>query len=309
MADTVRTTETYQSQPSFPWHFPRRASWGAIFAGIVLVLAFELIFATLGAAIGLTYIEPQTKDTSASAAMKVSFFWWLITSLISLFLGSIAAGKLSGSWSRCSASLHGLVVWAGTTLVTLFLLTSAIGTIIGGAFSIIGTSVKAVTSAVQKVAPSIGEMAGQMMPDMSKIGKDVNDVISDPNQRGELADALKNVLAKGKNASEDDREAVVKILSQKANMTHDEAEQKLDSWIQSYSQTKEQVKQAIPEANEKAMQVAGKAANIGADAAWFAFIMLILGAFVSALGGLIGTPCCCHGEEKTGSRTVRKVPE
>jgi diacylglycerol kinase len=139
------------------------------------VLAFELLFSVLGTAIGLSYIEPEAKDTSTKAAMIVSLFWWLITSLISLFLGSIAAGKLSGSWSRFSASLHGLTVWAGTTLVTLFLLTSAIGAIVGGAFSVIGSSVQAVTSAVGKMAPGIAEKAKQMAPqtELGQISKDV----------------------------------------------------------------------------------------------------------------------------------------
>jgi polyhydroxyalkanoate synthesis regulator phasin len=308
MADTLE--HIHESH----FHDKRRVSWGAIIAGVVVAVVIDLTLSVLGAAIGLSYIEPQAKNTSVSAAMKVSFFWWLITWLISLFLGSIVAGKLSGAWSRCSASLHGIVTWAVTVIVTIMLLTSAVGAIIGGAFSIIGTSVKAVTSAVEKVAPSLGQMAGRaagrMMPEMSQIGKDVNDVISDPNQRGPLMESLQSVLSKGKEASEQDREAVVNILMKRGNMTHDEAEQKLDSWIQSYSQAKEQItetaKKAIPEVNEKATQIEGKAADIGATAAWFAFVMLVLGAFVSALGGLIGTPCCC---EKTESRTVRKIEQ
>jgi polyhydroxyalkanoate synthesis regulator phasin len=126
-----------------------------------------------------------------------------------------------------------------------------------------------------------------------------------------MMDALKKLIS-GEGNKEENKKAVVDILVQSGNMTQAEAEQKVDKWEQTVTQTKEQVKQkakeVMPEVNEKATEVAGKAADVGATAGWFAFIMLLLGAIVSVLGGLIGTPCCCD-KRTDKERTVRKVPE
>ena len=147
---------------------------------------------------------------------------------------------------------------------------------------------------------------------LGQIAQDVNEVISDPNQRGPLMDALKKLFS-GEGSKEENKQAVVDILVKSGNITEAEAQQKVDSWEQSYNQAKEQItekaKEVIPEVNEQAMKVAGKAADIGATAAWFAFLMLLLGAVVSALGGLIGTPCCHEPEEKMESRTVKKIEQ
>jgi predicted RNA binding protein with dsRBD fold (UPF0201 family) len=306
MAETVESTHN-TNYTSYP--FKRRISWGAIIAGVIVGLVIEITLALLGTAIGLTYIEPQTKDTSMSAAMKVSLFWWLITWLISLFLGSMVAAKLSGIWLKSASAMHGLTTWAVSVILTIMLLTSAVGSIVGGAFSLIGKSASAVSSAVSKVAPTIAQQAGQLLPqtNLGPIMQDVNDAVKDPEQRQKLTDAVKKLFTG--ESTEQNKQAVVDVLTQAGDMNEAEARQKVDSWEQSINKTKQQVKQAIPEVNEKAMQVAGKAADIGAAAAWFSFGMLVLGAIVSVIGGLIGTPCCLCDEKKDWGKTVRKVSE
>ena len=305
MAETVDVRNSnYTSYP-----FKRRISWGAIIAGVVIVLVIEITLAVFGTAIGLTYIEPQAKDTSMSAAMKVSLFWWLITWLIALFIGSMVAAKLSGIWLRSASALHGLTTWAVTVIVTIMLLTSAVGTIVGGAFSIIGSSVSAVTSAVSKAAPSIVEQAGQLFPqtNLGPIMQDVNEAVQDPAQRQKLTNAVKKLFTG--ESTEENKQAVVDVLTETTDMNEVQARQKVDSWERSIKETKQQVKEAIPEVNEQAMKVAGKAADIGAAAAWFAFGMLVLGAAVSVIGGLIGTPCCLCDDKTDWGKTVRKVSE
>lgn len=286
----------------------RRVGWGAIIAGVILVIVFQLTLSILGTAIGLTVYTPgdNSNEMSAKSSAVAALVWWLVTWLISLFFGSLIAAKICGCYHKGGGSLIGLVTWALSVILTIFLLSSAVGKIVGGAFSLIGSSVSAVGSAVSKVAPELAQKAEQMLPNLgnSQIAKDVNEAMKDPNQRQQLTDALKSVLSKGKQASEEDREKVVNILMKSGNMTHDEAEQKLDSWIQSYEQAKEKLGQAAEEAKGKAKEVATTATNIGAKAAWWAFIMLVLGAIVSLIGGAAGA-CCPYCKEETKTVTTK----
>jgi hypothetical protein len=56
--------------------------------------------------------------------------WLVISSLISLFIGGYIAARLAG---RFNGWLHGLVTWGTLTLLTLMLLTTAAGQLIGAA--------------------------------------------------------------------------------------------------------------------------------------------------------------------------------
>ena len=290
----------------------RRISWGAIIAGVVLAIVIHFTLSIFGAAIGLTIFEPQSPDNAGGAIMTGAMIWWIICSLISLFIGSWAAAKLSGVWSRCDGSLHGLITWSVTIILTLFFLTSAIGTVIGGALNIVGKSVSAVTSAVGKAAPEIADIAGQMVPGdaLRNIEQDVKRIIqqTDANDAQKVMQdvmrPLTSLLRKGTDASEADKQAVVDVLVKEANMTPAEARRTVDKWLQNYEQTTQKIKETAKgvreQASETAEQVAGKAVDIATPAAWWTFFMLLLGAIVSLIGGSLGA-CAqyVHKEQKT----------
>ena len=61
--------------------------------------------------------------------------WWVLSSCIALFFGGYIAAWLAGIELRFDGMLHGLLIWGVTTVLTIYLLTSAIGSIIGGGFS------------------------------------------------------------------------------------------------------------------------------------------------------------------------------
>jgi hypothetical protein len=57
-------------------------------------------------------------------------FWLVISSLVSLFLGGYIAGRLGGTFNGW---LHGLATWATVAMLTILLLTTAAGGLIGTA--------------------------------------------------------------------------------------------------------------------------------------------------------------------------------
>ena len=78
--------------------------------------------------------------------------WWVISSCIALGAGGFVAAWLAGVEIRFDGVLHGLVTWGVATLLTLWLLTSAIGGIVGGGFSALGSVASAAGSGVSDVA-------------------------------------------------------------------------------------------------------------------------------------------------------------
>src|SRR5690606_3927196 len=109
-------------------------SWGALFAGATLAIATQMLLTLLGVAIGLVALG-ATEGASAEPFGIGAAIWWLLTGLISLFIGGLAAGRLSRAGYPIDGLLHGLLVWSVTTVFSAWLLTTAAANLIGGAFS------------------------------------------------------------------------------------------------------------------------------------------------------------------------------
>jgi hypothetical protein len=108
-----------------------RISWGAIFAGAIIALATQLVLTLIGTAIGLATLNPTTSQNPSGATLGIGAGVWLvISSLVSLFLGGYVAGRPGGTFNGW---LHGLATWAAVTMLTILLLTTAAGGLIGTA--------------------------------------------------------------------------------------------------------------------------------------------------------------------------------
>src|ERR1051325_5144411 len=122
--------------------FLRRVSWGAILAGLVVTLVLEIVLSVLGVAIGASTIQPL-EHVDAKGYGIGSALWLGITTLVSIFSGACVAGRLSGGPREADGMLHGVATWATATLLGVFLLTSAVGNLIGGAAALLGRAMSA----------------------------------------------------------------------------------------------------------------------------------------------------------------------
>ena len=120
MATTARPAfpreGAYVDEPRRP-PVVRRISWGAIIAGVVVVLVVQMALMLLGLAIGTATIDPAAADTPGAYALGVGGAWWLATTAIAVFVGGWVAGRLAGMPSRTDGTLHGVITWAAATLV------------------------------------------------------------------------------------------------------------------------------------------------------------------------------------------------
>ena len=111
-------------------------SWGAIFAGAVTALVTQVIVNLVGVGVGLASVGTQAADNpSASTVSMGAGLWFVASGIVASLAGGLIAGRLSGKPLPGAAALHGLVSWAVTTLVVLYLLTSAASGLVGGTLS------------------------------------------------------------------------------------------------------------------------------------------------------------------------------
>jgi MFS family permease len=108
-----------------------RISWGAILAGAIIALAAQLVLTLIGTAVGLATLNPATGQNPSGTTLGIGAgIWLVISSLVSLFLGGYIGGRLGGTFNGW---LHGLATWATVTMLTILLLTTAAGGLIGTA--------------------------------------------------------------------------------------------------------------------------------------------------------------------------------
>jgi hypothetical protein len=122
-----------------------KVSWGAIFSGALLVLGFQFLFTLLGSAIGLSALHfesGQTPDTGAAIAAGVYF---IVTMVISFFIGGFATSRLAGLRVGPNAGFHGLTVWALVAVTAATLITSGAGAFLGAGVQMAGQAAQDIT--------------------------------------------------------------------------------------------------------------------------------------------------------------------
>ena len=86
--------------------------------------------------------------------------WWFVSNLVALGIGGYAAAWLSGVTTRFDGVLHGLITWGIATLFAFWVLTTALGGLLGCAFSAVGTTLAAAGCGIRAAAPQVAQAAG-----------------------------------------------------------------------------------------------------------------------------------------------------
>ncbi len=275
----------------------RRVSWGALFAGLVVALVVELVLSLLGLGIGLGTIKPATEDNPFGGIGVGAGIWMGISTLISLFTGGWVTARLAGSVRGLNGVLHSIVMWGLVTLVSFYLMTTAIGGLISGAAGILGKGLSAVSSGVSAVAPQAKDAVQQQL---SQRGITVDSMMSQAKQmlRGsqgagaggaagdqDLRQTLQRILSSGQQVSPQDRDTLVNTLMKQGSMSRSDAERNVDTMIQQYQQAAQQAQQA----KQQALQTTQNAMQGLSKAAIWIFVLMVLEAGAAALGGWLGS--------------------
>src|SRR5271163_4006005 len=112
MKEEIRIEPSLSSRPANI----RRLSWQAIFGGLIIAMAMELLLSVLAISIGATVINPMTQQNPSGRVGLTAAITWIVISIISLFFGGWVAGRMSGLGRTSEGAVHGLVTWGAATL-------------------------------------------------------------------------------------------------------------------------------------------------------------------------------------------------
>lgn len=275
---------------------PRRVSWGAVLAGVILVLIIQVLLSLLGVGIGASTIDPTGETPMASSLGIGAGIWWVLSTLIAIFAGGWVAGRLAGMPNRTDGILHGLVTWGLAMLLMIYLLTTTVSSLIGGAFSVVGSAMQTAgqmaSQGAQTVANGsqsgpaqgvvgdlqrqVGDWMKQARTQVEGTTQQVQQVARDDDTRA----LIQKVVTSGPDSlNQQDRERAITVISDNTGVSRPDAERKLAEWQQTYQ-----------DAQQRARQAAEATADAVSQASLWSALALLLGAIVAAVGGMLGAP-------------------
>jgi hypothetical protein len=236
-------------------------SWRSVVAG-TLVAFFSMIgLLGLGMAFGGIGLDA---DTSLSSAGIFTGVWFLVSSLVSIFLGSYFAARVSKFQTGRIGSAQGLVIAALFLGFFLYQTIAAVGTIGSAAGSLVGNSASLIGQGAQQAAQSPAIT--------STVSNLTEDALGDLNLRSDPQTVIMGVTSRLMNGNV---EGAQTYLSRQTGITQAEASARI-------SQLNTQVQQAIDQAKQGA-------ATALKSAGWSLFLLVALGALAAIGGGALGS--------------------
>lgn len=285
-----------------------RIKWSAVFAGLAVGLAVQMLLTLMGLGFGAWAVDFQESDPAAGFPIGAGI-WTGASMLISAFIGGYVTARLAGSYLRSDGMYHGIVVWGVNWLIFAWLTTTAMATMIGGAFSVFGSTLQTIGQGVSTVAASAASKTTGNIPlsgpDLKKQIESILTATGKPElQPGKVRNDAQRVTETAKSGqpmsqvsdtalaelqeklSALDRDAAINIMVNKFGMSDAQAREVVQSTIGILGPLQETVQNV----KEKSAAMGTKAVDrMGTVAIWLGVLALItLG--ISALGGLLGIP-------------------
>ncbi|HEX8416853.1 MAG TPA: PhnA-like protein [Methylobacterium sp.] len=266
-----------------------QVSWGAIAAGAVAALVAQLILNMIGLGIGLATLNPTGNDTPAASSLSMGAgLWWVVSGIVASLAGGFLAGRLSGKPAAGTAGYHGLVAWAVTTLVIVYMLTSAAGSLVGGAF---GGVTSALGGAGQAIGGTVQTAAQAAAPSLTKVSDPFSGIESQVRQstggqdpaalRDAASDAIRAYLSGDAAQKQQAETRAAEALAKAQGIPVDQARTQIQTYRTQYEQT-------VADAKQKAQAAAEATRSAASQGALYAALALILGALAAFFGGRLG---------------------
>jgi hypothetical protein len=281
-----------------------KVSWGAVLAGVMVALVTQLVLNMLGIGIGAATLDPGTGDNPSASSFSIGAgLWFALSGILAALAGGYAAGRLAGKPEESTAGWHGLTTWALTTLVIFYLLTSTVGSILGGAYRSMTSALGSVASTVGSTAQTAAQVAA---PNLSRVTDPFSSIeqslrgATGGNDPAALRDAavaaMRAAVTGNQSQAQEARDRAAQAIARAQNIPVEQARTQVQQYEQQYRQTVEQAKQ-------QTMQAADTTAKAVSRGALYGAIGLLLGALASWFGGRLGAV------EPTLTARVRMQPQ
>jgi hypothetical protein len=303
-------------------HTTKRISWGSIIAGAIIAIMIQALLNILFLGLGFNAVDPATDANPLAGIGTGTIFGFIFVTAVSLFVGGLVASRLATATRKFDALLHGIMVWAVTTMLSVFLVSSAAGSVFNNIAGLVGQGLSAAGQGISAIAPeaaqavqnqleqngvtleTVRQEAQQFIQEADvieggtqEVGNQVQnatanaqdtagDVALNPQQTGrEIDQLLSQLSARGGNIAESaERQDLIDGLVGSTNISEAQAEETVDGWLATLQQGQDQLasaQEAVVEATERATD------TLGTLAIW-AFVSLLIGAAIAAIGGYAG---------------------
>lgn len=294
---------TYQQ-----WSQGARIKWGAIFAGLAVGIAAQIVLTLLGLAIGAWSFDLREVQPAQGIPLSTGI-WTGVSMLISAFIGGYVTSRLSGAYLRTDGLYHGAVVWGVTWVVFTWLATTGLSFMIGGAFTAfgsgmqmltqgVGTAVSAAASKVSKtgnVSLTAADLRNQIesilkateKPELqpAAVNKDVDKVKTQTKSGQSLEKVTDSAIGEiQEKLAAMDRDAAVNVMVNKLGMSEKQAQEVAQSTIGMAAT----LKAAGSEVKDKSLDLGNATITRLGSAAWWLFLFGLLSLGMSLVGGALG---------------------
>jgi len=173
-------------------YFPAGIAWGAVAAGSLVALGAQLVLSMLGLGLGLGAVDVVTGEAEPSTISGAVGVWWIVTALVALFLGGWTAGRIAGGRFLPEGVFTAVLVWAVVTLASFYLLTTVVGTVLGGPLAVATDSVYGVLAETEAASERLALETPELPPDQQE---DLDEMRADAAPR--LADRAEGAMHAG----------------------------------------------------------------------------------------------------------------
>ncbi|MFO7652688.1 MAG: hypothetical protein R6X25_02595 [Candidatus Krumholzibacteriia bacterium] len=242
----------------------------------------------LGMGIGLFSLGHVTGDDPFGELGLGSAIWWVLSWIVGLFCGGWLTARFAGLQRRHDGALHGMVTWAVTFLVSLVLMTSVLGAVIGGTFGILGSALSTAGDLAKSAPEAAGFITGEDEP-LQNVMDEARDIMAQVRARGgdqavdDLTTTIRQVFRKPE-VTPADRQRVVDLLTRNTDLSQQEARQATDRWATVYADVRGGVEDLVGKVPDAIESVSDALAG----AAIWSFLTQLLGIVAAALGGMVG---------------------
>lgn len=260
-------------------------SWSAVLAGATVGLIAQVILNMLGLGIGLSTVDPLGDGTPAASSLGIGAgLWFVLSGILAAGAGGYFAGRLSGKPSPATAGHHGLLAWAVSTLVVLYMLSSAASGIVSGA---LGTATSAIGGVGNAMGGSVSTLAQAAAPSLSKVTDPFSGIEagirggsgSDPAALKDTAVTAMRAAVSGDGAQQAAaQDKAAQALAKAQNIPVEQARTQVAQYVQQFKET-------LASAKEQSKEVADAAARRVSQGALSGALALIFGALAAFFAG------------------------
>ena len=268
-----------------------RASWGGIFAGLFTGIGLWLLLVLIGTAIGLSALNPRDSGSWGGLGTGLGI-WAGIAAILATFGGAFVAGRLSGNGISSHGVLHGVALWGLMSALTFYAGFGLVTELVGTVTNVIGGAAGAVGSVAGQLGGQLGSAVSPnaLVDQANKYLESQGKPPVPPEQlKAAISDLEQQAMTNAQNGQPLlDHDTVVQSLSQKTNLSRQDADAVATQIEGAVNQASQGVKQGAKNLGKTAENVGLAAIKGVRTSVWLLYIGAFLNLCAAILGGLAG---------------------